>query len=712
MSAACALRGIYSCHKLAHPSLAFSRISTCQQSIRPTVRVFTTSPWRLKDDSRVKTAQPETKVTAAEPTKTTNVQKEKAAGPAKQPSLLAEQTVSNKEQRKADWAIIKDMAQYLWPKDDFGTRFRVSLSIALLVGAKVLNVQVPFYFKSIVDSMNIDFAAVGGTAVTVAGATIFAYGATRIGAAVFQEVRNAVFASVAQKAIRRVAATVFEHLLKLDLNFHLSRQTGGLTRAIDRGTKGISFLLTSMVFHIIPTALEISLVCGILTWQYGFKFALITAATMVGYSAFTILTTSWRTKFRKAANAADNKGATVAVDSLINYETVKYFNNERYEVGRYDAALKNYQDASIKVATSLAFLNSGQNLIFSSALTAMMYYGADGVATGQLTVGDLVMINQLVFQLSVPLNFLGSVYRELRQSLLDMETLFNLQKVNVAIKEPENAKPLVLTGGGIKFENVSFGYRPDRPILRNLNLEIPAGKKIAIVGPSGCGKSTILRLLFRSYDVQGGRILIDGQDIRDVQIESLRKAIGVVPQDTPLFNDTIEHNLKYGDLEASPEKVEAAAKRAKVHDIIQKFPDKYATMVGERGMMISGGEKQRLAIARLLLKDPPFLFFDEATSALDTHTEQALLGNINSILKEKARTSIFVAHRLRTIYDSDVIIVLKDGVVAEQGTHERLVDSGGVYSELWSAQEMLFIDEEQEKSEEKKRQDRKKVQAS
>ncbi|KAI5195945.1 ABC transporter-like protein [Aureobasidium subglaciale] len=701
------LRGIFSCHRLPTPYLAFSHISTCQKSIRPSVRVFTTSPWRNKDDSRLGSANQETKVESAEAVKTPTVQKDKPAAPAKPPSLLAEQTVSNKEQRKADWAIIKDMAHYLWPKDDFGTRFRVGLSVALLVGAKVLNVQVPFYFKSIVDSMNIDFAAVGGTAVTVAGATIFAYGATRIGAAVFQEIRNAVFASVAQKAIRRVAATVFEHLLKLDLNFHLSRQTGGLTRAIDRGTKGISFLLQSMVFHIIPTALEISLVCGILTWQYGFKFALITAATMVGYSAFTILTTSWRTKFRKAANAADNKGATVAVDSLINYET--YFNNERYEVGRYDAALKNYQDASIKVATSLAFLNSGQNLIFSSALTAMMYYGADGVATGQLTVGDLVMINQLVFQLSVPLNFLGSVYRELRQSLLDMETLFNLQKVNVAIKEPENAKPLMLTGGGIKFENVSFGYRPDRPILRNLNLEIPAGKKIAIVGPSGCGKSTILRLLFRSYDVQGGRILIDGQDIRDVQIESLRKAIGVVPQDTPLFNDTIEHNLRYGDLEASSEKVEAAAKRAKVHDIIQKFPDKYATMVGERGMMISGGEKQRLAIARLLLKDPPFLFFDEATSALDTHTEQALLGNINSILKEKARTSIFVAHRLRTIYDSDIIIVLKDGDVAEQGTHERLVDSGGVYSELWSAQEMLFFDEEQEKSEEKKKQDKKKV---
>lgn len=396
-----------------------------------------------------------------------------------------------------------------------------------------------------------------------------------------------------------------------------------------------------------------------------------------------------------------------AISICISAKHLQYFNNERYEVGRYDAALRNYQDASIKVATSLAFLNSGQNLIFSSALTAMMYFAADGVASGQLTVGDLVMVNQLVFQLSVPLNFLGSVYRELRQSLLDMETLFNLQKVNVAIKEPENAKPFVHTGGEIKFENVSFGYRPDRPILRNLNLTIPAGKKVAIVGPSGCGKSTILRLLFRSYDVQSGRILIDGQDIRNVQLESLRKAIGVVPQDTPLFNDTIEHNLKYGDLDASPEKVEAAAKRAKVHDIIQRFPDKYSTMVGERGMMISGGEKQRLAIARLLLKDPPFLFFDEATSALDTHTEQALLGNINSILKEKSRTSVFVAHRLRTIYDSDLIIVLKDGDVAEQGTHERLVDSGGVYSELWSAQEMLFIDEEQEKSDEKKKESKK-----
>lgn len=543
--------------------------------------------------------------------------------------------------------------------------------------------------------MNIHWATTSSTVATVAGTAVFAYGATRIGAAIFQEFRNAIFASVAQKAIRRVAANVFDHLMRLDLNFHLARQTGGLTRAIDRGTKGISFLLTSMVFHIIPTALEISLVCGILTWQYGWQFAVTTVGTMAAYSWFTIATTAWRTKFRKAANAADNKGATVAVDSLINYEAVKYFNNEAYETKRYDDALRGYQDASIKVATSLAYLNTGQNLIFSTALTGMMYLAAQGVATGQLTVGDLVMVNQLVFQLSVPLNFLGSVYRELRQSLLDMETLFNLQKVNVAVKDAPNAQPLALPKGGeIRFENVSFAYNPDRPILRNLNLTIPAGKKVAIVGPSGCGKSTILRLLFRFYDVQSGRITIDGQDIRDVQLESLRRSIGVVPQDTPLFNDTIEHNIRYGDVSASPDQVRTAAKRARIHDLVESLPEGYETRVGERGMMISGGEKQRLAIARLILKDPPVLFFDEATSALDTHTEQTLLANINGIIREKARTSVFVAHRLRTVFDSDVIVVLRDGGVVEQGTHEGLVSNGGLYSELWSAQEMLFTDTE------------------
>lgn len=410
---------------------------------------------------------------------------------------------------------------------------------------------------------------------------------------------------------------------------------------------------------------------------------------MVAYTAFTITTTAWRTKFRKQANAADNRGATVAVDSLINYEAVKYFNNEQYQVARYDKALKAYEDASIKVTTSLAFLNSGQNMIFSSALAAMMYLAANGVANGNLTVGDLVMVNQLVFQLSVPLNFLGSVYRELRQSLLDMETLFNLQKVNVNIKEKPDAKPLQLhKGGEIRFENVTFGYHPDRPILKNASFTIPAGQKFAIVGPSGCGKSTILRLLFRFYDVQEGRILIDDQDVRDVSLESLRKAIGVVPQDTPLFNDTIAHNIRYGRIDATDEEVHKAAQRARIDALIQKLPEGYQTAVGERGMMISGGEKQRLAISRLILKDPELLFFDEATSALDTYTEQALLQNINSILKEKKRTSVFVAHRLRTIYDSDQILVLKDGRVAEMGSHRELLDLNGIYAELWNAQEM------------------------
>ncbi|KAK1495198.1 iron-sulfur cluster transporter ATM1 [Colletotrichum tamarilloi] len=675
----------------------FYRPAWLPQSPRAPIRIFQTSAPSRRDQPKPPTTA---KVDNGADKATAQLSKAEPAKAKKSTAVdpLATPEKSTQEQRKADWAIMKEMSRYLWPKDSLSTKFRVGLAVSLLIGAKVLNVQVPFYFKSIVDSMNVDFGATGGTAVTIAGSMILAYGATRIGATIFQELRNAVFASVAQKAIRRVACNVFDHLLRLDLSFHLSKQTGGLTRAIDRGTKGISFLLTSMVFHILPTALEISMVCGILTYQYGAKFAAITVLTMVGYTAFTIWTTAWRTKFRRQANAADNKASTVAVDSLINYEAVKYFNNEKFEVARYDQALQVYEKSSIKVATSLAFLNSGQNIIFSSALTAMMYLAANGVAQGTLTVGDLVMVNQLVFQLSVPLNFLGSVYRELRQSLLDMETLFNLQKVNVSIKDAPDAKPLALSKGGqIRFENVTFGYHPDRPILRNLSLTIPAGKKVAVVGPSGCGKSTLLRLLFRSYDAQSGRIFVDDQDIRQVQVDSLRRAIGVVPQDTPLFNDTIEHNIRYGDMSAPPERVIAAAQRARIHEIIERFPDGYQTKVGERGLMISGGEKQRLAVSRLLLKDPPLLFFDEATSALDTHTEQALMLNINSILREKARTSVFVAHRLRTIFDADLIIVLKEGNVAEMGTHRELIDRGGLYAELWSAQETLFDADGQER---------------
>ncbi|KAJ5823605.1 ABC transporter integral membrane type 1 [Penicillium robsamsonii] len=681
--------------QFAHPSFAGQLRSTRLNGTH--LRAFTSNNNSLrsqstdnKDHASVKTT-PTSTPAPSQLAHANIVQKPEDSPNVKTPpkkDLLSEPMAGKKEQRKADWAIMKEMAKYLWPKDDWGTKLRVGTALSLLIGAKILNVEIPFYFKNIVDSMNVDFATVGGTAYTVAGSMIIAYGVTRIGATLFQELRNAVFASVAQKAIRKVASNVFEHLLRLDLNFHLSRQTGGLTRAIDRGTKGISFLLTSMVFHVVPTALEISLVCGILTYQYGFQFAAITTTTMIAYTAFTITTTAWRTKFRRQANAADNRGATVAVDSLINYEAVKYFNNEKFEVARYDKALKRYEDASIKVTTSLAFLNSGQNMIFSSALAAMMYLACNGVANGSMTVGDLVMVNQLVFQLSVPLNFLGSVYRELRQSLLDMETLFNLQKVNVTIQERPNAKPLQLTQGGkIHFENVTFGYHPDRPILKNATFTIPAGQKFAIVGPSGCGKSTILRLLFRFYDVQSGRILIDGQDIRDVTVDSLRKAIGVVPQDTPLFNDTIAHNIRYGRIDASDEEVRRAAERAHIHKLIDGLPDGYETAVGERGMMISGGEKQRLAISRLILKDPQLFFFDEATSALDTYTEQALLQNINSILKEKSRTSVFVAHRLRTIADSDQILVLKEGHVAEMGSHRELLERDGIYAELWNTQE-------------------------
>lgn len=413
---------------------------------------------------------------------------------------------------------------------------------------------------------------------------------------------------------------------------------------------------------------------------------------MVAYTAFTIMTTAWRTKFRKQANAADNKAATVAVDSLINYEAVKYFNNEKFEAARYDTALKDYEKASISVATSLAYLNTGQNLIFSTALTAMMYLAASGVAAGELSVGDLVMVNQLVFQLSVPLNFLGSVYRELRQSLLDMETLFNLQKVHISVPEKVDAPLLAIRaeqGGEIRFENVTFGYYPDRPILTNVSFVIPPGSKTAIVGPSGCGKSTVLRLLFRFYDVQSGRILVDGQDIRDVNLHSLRRAIGVVPQDTPLFNASIMHNIRYGQMEASDNEVYAAAHRARIDHIVSSWPKGYETAVGERGMMISGGEKQRLAISRLLLKDPKMYFFDEATSALDTPTEAALLGEINSLLAQQKRTAVFIAHRLRTIHDADKIIVLQGGGVAQQGTHRELVDHGGLYGELWSGKSCI-----------------------
>ncbi|KAF9585944.1 Iron-sulfur clusters transporter atm1, mitochondrial [Lunasporangiospora selenospora] len=595
----------------------------------------------------------------------------------------AAEKAANAEQNKMDWKIFKELSGYIWPKDDRGVKIRVVVALSLLVMGKLLNVQVPFFFKDIIDKLNVEFP-VGATVIGVVGAVILGYGLARAGSSIFGELRNAVFAAVAQKAIRRVSANVFEHLHRLDMSFHLTKQTGGLSRAIDRGTKGISFLLSSMVFHLFPTALEIIMVCSILTYQFGASFAAVTAATMTAYTWFTVQTTAWRTQFRKQANAADNQAATVAVESLINFESVKYFNNEKFELNQYDDALAKYEKSSLKIASSLAFLNAGQNMIFSASLTAMMYLAAQGVLAGTMTVGDVVMINQLVFQLSLPLNFLGSVYRELRQALIDMETMFNLQGVHANIKDKPDAKLLQLTAHGaeLRFENVVFGYHPDRPILKGINFVVPAGKKVAVVGPSGCGKSTLLRLLFRFYDPQSGNVYVDNQNIRDVTVDSLRSHIGVVPQETALFNTTIKRNIQYGRVNASDEEVIQAAKRAQIHDAIMKLPDQYETKVGERGLMLSGGEKQRVALSRAILKGSPIMFFDEATSALDTHTEQGLLSNIRSILHERGGTSIFVAHRLRTIADADEIIVLKDGQIAEQGRHEDLLKRDGIYRHI------------------------------
>lgn len=646
----------------------------------------------------VKPVQTTAQAAASEASTATETAKSAKEGAnAKTNNIFDEQ--GSPDESRMHQTILRNLAKYLWPKDNIWAKVRVVTALSLLVGSKVLNVWVPFFFKDIIDAMNVDWAAEAGTAATVVGALILGYGGARFGAVLFGELRNAIFATVAQKAIRQVATNTFSHLLKLDLSFHLSRQTGAMTRAIERGTKGISYVLTSMVFHIIPITLEIGLVSGILIYNYGTTFAAVTIGTMALYSVFTIKTTSWRSQFRRDANKADNRAANVALDSLINFESVKYFNNEPYQVSKYDSALKDYEKSSIKIATSLAFLNSGQNLIFSSALTAIMYMACQGVATGGLSVGDLVLVNQLVFQLSVPLNFLGSVYRDLKQALWDMEALFKLQDVNSSVKEVAKPKEYQFKGGEIRFENVTFGYHPDRPILRNATFTIPAGHKVAVVGPSGSGKSTILRLAFRFYDVQSGRILIDGQDIKELSLESLRSAIGVVPQDTPLFNDTIRNNIHYGRLSATNEEVEAVARKAELTRLVTQLPEGYETQVGERGLMISGGEKQRLAISRVLLKGSRIVFFDEATSALDTETERALLGNLNKNLAELRATSISIAHRLRTVADADKIIVLCKGSVAEEGTHAQLLqDPESLYSQMWLAQEVLVNDEGAETS--------------
>ncbi|XP_015256337.1 PREDICTED: ATP-binding cassette sub-family B member 7, mitochondrial [Cyprinodon variegatus] len=594
--------------------------------------------------------------------------------------------------------ILSAMLSYVWPKDRPDLRARVAISLGLLAGAKLTNVVVPFMFKYAVDELNqmsghmLNLNDAPSTVATMATAMLIGYGVSRACAAFFNELRNTVFGKVAQSSIRRIAKNVFLHLHNLDLGFHLSRQTGALSKAIDRGTRGISFVLSALVFNLGPTVFEMALVGGILYYKCGGQFAAVALGTLSAYTVFTILVTQWRTRFRIEMNKADNAAGNAAIDSLLNYETVKYFNNEKYEAERYDDFLKIYESSSLKTTSTLAMLNFGQSAIFSVGLTGIMVLASKGIAAGTMTVGDLVMVNGLLFQLSLPLNFLGTVYRETRQALIDMNTLFTLLSVDTKIKEKDLAPPLIVTpqNATIRFEDVYFEYLEGQKVLNGVSFEVPAGKKVAIVGGSGSGKSTIVRLLFRFYEPNQGNIYIAGQNIRDVGLDSLRKALGVVPQDAVLFHNTIFYNLQYGNINATAEEVYQVARLAGLHDAILRMPHGYDTQVGERGLKLSGGEKQRVAIARAILKNPPILLYDEATSSLDSITEENILSSMKEIVKD--RTSLFIAHRLSTIVDVDEILVLNQGKVAERGSHSTLLATpGSLYRDLWNAQNSKIL---------------------
>ena len=584
-------------------------------------------------------------------------------------------------------SVLRRFLPYVWPQGRRDLKVRVLVGALLLIAAKGCLVAVPALLGAAVDTLTPG----ANKLIAVPIGLIVAYGAARVLAIAGTELRDALFAKVAQNAMRSLALGVFRHLHGLSLRFHLERQTGGLTRAIERGTKSIEQLLFYVVFSILPTLVEVCLVAGLLWLAFGWPFAAITLGTVGAYVLYTSQVTEWRIRLRRQMNESDQEAGTKAIDSLLNYETVKYFGNEEHEARRYDEALARYEAVAIRSRTSLSLLNVGQAFLIALGLSGIMLLAASRVASGAMTVGDFVEVNTYLIQLTVPLNFMGTVYREIRQNLADLERLFLLLQQNVEVADRPGAPALTVSGGAVAFEGVSFGYDPRRRILHEVSFEVPAGGSLAIVGPTGSGKSTLSKLLFRFYDVDGGRILIDGQDIRLVTQASLRAAIGVVPQDTVLFNDTIAYNIGYGRVAAGRAEIVEAARLARIADFVERLPDGWETRVGERGLKLSGGEKQRVAIARALLKAPPILILDEATSALDSVTERALQADLAAV--SRGRTSLVIAHRLSTIVDADQILVLEAGRVIERGRHRDLLEAGGAYAALWAEQQSGFTEE-------------------